>query len=78
MLNKLGKARDIIHATNINYRDCFNSPAGKKVLEHMKLLWIPEKITTNDPHTTAMNARAVEIINDIQRRIDDGVDGKSV
>lgn len=78
MLNKLHKSREIIHATNVNYRDCFGSPVGKKVLDHLKTRWLPEIITTNDPHTTAMNARAVEIINDIQRRIDDGVDGKSI
>ena len=78
MLSKLAKARGIIHATNIDYRDCFNSPVGKKVLDHLKKRWLPEIITTNDPHTTAMNARGVEIINDILRRIDDGVDGRSV
>ena len=78
MLNKLARSKEIIHATNVDYRDCFGSPVGKRVLEHLKRLWMPEKITTNDPHTTAMNARAMEIITDIQRRMQDGVDGKSI
>jgi hypothetical protein len=77
MLNKLAKTREIIHVLDVNYRDLFKTPLGQIVLDDLRGRYIPDKITTNDPHTTAMNARSVEIINYIQRRIDDGVDGKS-
>jgi hypothetical protein len=77
MLNKLAKTKEIIHVLDVNYRDLFKTPLGQIVLDDLRGRYIPDKITTNDPHTTAMNARAVEIINYIQRRIDDGVDGKS-
>lgn len=78
MLNKQAKTKDIIHKLNVIYRDHWLTPLGEQVLDDLKLRFVPEKITTNDPHTTSMNARGVEIINYIQRRIDDGVDGKSV
>ena len=78
MLSKLVKTRAIIHSLDVNYRDLFKTPLGQKILDDLISRYVPEKIKTNDPHTTAMNARAVEIINYIQRRIDDGVDGKSI
>lgn len=78
MLNKLAKTKEIIHSMDVVYRDLFKTPLGQKVLDDLTVRYVPDKITTNDPHTTAMNARAVEIINYIERRIHNGVDGKSI
>ena len=76
--NKLVKVRQEIHKIDLAFMNIFNTPDGKIALEYLIKTYRPERITTDDPFTTGMRARGVEIINDIQRRIEDGVDGKSV
>jgi len=77
MLSKLLKQQAELHKIDLAHRDHWNTPLGKIVLDDLKRNFLPHKLTTDNPHTTAMNARAMDFFNYIQRRIDDGMDGKS-
>ena len=66
------------HETDIMYRDLFNTPLGEKVLSDLKLQFSPERLHTDNPHTTAIRIGESTPIRYIERRIHDGVDGKSV
>jgi hypothetical protein len=79
MLNKLLNRKVVSQQElDIAYRDHWNTPLGKKVLDDLNKRFNPENITTDNPHSTAIRARGVEIMNYINRRIKDGMDGRSV
>jgi len=63
---------------DIIYRDLFNTPLGEKVLEDIGRLFNPERLHTDNPHTTAIRIGESTPVRYILRRIQDGVDGKSV
>ena len=65
------------HEKDIIYRDVFNSPDGKIVLEELNLLFNPEKLSTNDQYSTSKKAHQADVIRHIQRRIEDGMDGST-
>lgn len=65
------------HEKDIKYRDVFGTPDGKLVLEDLNLMFNPDKLHTNDPHTTAIRIGESTPIRYIQRRIEDGMDGST-
>ena len=74
----LAKQRESMHVVDVAYRDLFNTPLGEKVLADLKLQFYPERLHTDNPHTTAIRIGESTPIRYIERRIHDGVDGKSV
>ena len=66
-----------LYEMDIAYRDLFNSPNGEKVLEDLILNFLPDKLSTDCPHTTAVRIGESNPIRYIQRRIHNGMDGKS-
>jgi hypothetical protein len=75
---KLAKARENTHTTDIAYMHVFNNPDGKKVLEDLAMRFVHEKLSSGDPHATVVRASQSDVITYIQRSIQNGVDGKSV
>jgi hypothetical protein len=74
---KLTRATQIIETLNRDYAICFSSKEGKAVLADLITRHVPVKICTDDPFTTGMRAKGVEIMNDIKWRIENGMDGQS-
>jgi len=70
--------RKNLHELNVAYMGLFKSPDGEKVLEDLIMNFLPERLSTDDPHTTAIRVGESNPIRYIQRRIQDGVDGKSI
>jgi hypothetical protein len=68
---------NITHGMDMAYRDLFNTPLGQKVLGDLELKFNPEKLHTDNPHTTAIRVGQSVPIRHILRRIKDGMDGKS-
>jgi len=60
------------------YRDLFNTPLGEKVLADLELQFSPERLHTDNPHTTAIRIGESTPVRYILRRIEDGVAGKSI
>ena len=75
---KLANIRDITHKLDVVYMHVFNNPDGAKVLEDLVKIFLPEKLSTGDAHTTAIRVGESNPIRYIQRRVENGVDGKSV
>ena len=63
---------------DVVYRDLFNSPLGEKVLADLALHFNPERLHTPDSHTTAIRIGESTPVRYILRRIEDGMDGKSI
>jgi hypothetical protein len=63
------------HQIDIDFRDTFQTPTGKSVLAVLEKYFSPEKLSTGDPHTTAIRVGNDEVIRFIHRRIEDGMDG---
>jgi hypothetical protein len=78
MLRKLQQTRDTTHQKDILYRDVFMTPQGKKVLEDLQLQFNPDRLHTDNAHTTAIRVGESTPIRYILRRVENGVDGQSV
>lgn len=61
---------------DIDFRDTFSSPHGKRVLEYLNVRFNPDRVATDDAHTTAVSVGRSEPIRFINRRVKDGMDGK--
>ena len=66
------------HETDLLYRDFFNTPNGEKVLEDLTLHFCPETLIGDTEFETVVKAVKSEFMRYIQRRIKDGMDGKSI
>jgi hypothetical protein len=74
---KLTRAGQILEQKDRDYTICFNSKEGKAVLADLVALFLPEKLSTGDAHTTAIRVGESNPIRYIQRRIENGMDGQS-
>lgn len=75
---KLASARETTHKIDLLYMHLFNNPDGKMVLEDLVRNFLHDKLSTGEAHSTCIRASQADVIRYIQRRIEDGVDGKSV
>ena len=57
----------------VMYRDLFNTPLGEDVLKDLELHFNPERLSTDNPHTTAIKIGESTPIRYIKRRIEDGL-----
>ena len=71
----MSKMEDIRHRKGIMYRDLFKTPLGEQVLEDLESQFSPPKLSTDNPHTTALRVGENTPIRYINRRIKDGMDG---
>ncbi len=69
----MSKVDDLRREKGVMYRDLFNTPLGEKVLDDLNLHFNPEKLSTDDPHTTALKVGQSTPIRYIKRRIEDGM-----
>jgi hypothetical protein len=74
----MSKAQEIIARKDKAYSDLFNSPEGKLVLEDLIVMFAPENLATDTAHSTAIRVGQSNPIRYIQRRIKDGMEGKSL
>ena len=72
------KASNILGRKNREYSICFSSKEGKAVLDDLVRLFNPDKLSTDDAHTTAIRIGESTPIRYILRRIEDGMDGQSI
>ena len=78
MRPKVKEALENQHTLDIAYRDLFKTPLGEKVLANLVRLYNPERLHTDNPHTTAIRIGESTPVRYILRRIENGLDGKSV
>ena len=71
--DKLFQARENTKVLGVIFRNTFTTPDGKKVLDYLKAQYLPEKLSTDDPHTTAIRVGQSDPIRDIIRRVEDGM-----
>ena len=67
------KAAQVIEKKNVLYSRVFNTQEGKQVLEDLVALYLPDKLSTDSPHTTAIRVGESNPIRYILRRVDNGV-----
>jgi hypothetical protein len=77
-MKSLRGQQDTNHKTDVDFRDTFMTPCGKRVLEDLERLFNPDKLTTDNPHTTAIRVGESTPIRYIKRRIQHGMDGQSI
>ena len=75
---KLVSNREELHSGDVRFMHVFSNPDGKFVLEDLIKNFFPEKLSTGDEYNTCKRAHQSDVIRYIQRRIEDGVDGKSI
>ena len=71
--SKLFEARENTKALGVVFRNTFTTPDGKKALEYLKANYLPDKLSTEDAHTTAIRVGESNPIRDIIRRVEDGM-----
>ncbi len=69
----MSKLDDLRREKGIMYRDLFNTPLGEKVLEDLELHFNPERLSTDNAHSTAIKVGESTPIRYIKRRIEDGM-----
>ena len=69
----MSKLDDLRLKKGVMYRDLFNTPLGEDVLKDLELHFNPEKLTTDNPHTTIVRTSESTPIRYIKRRIEDGM-----
>ena len=67
------KAAQVIEQKNVLYSRVFNTVEGRQVLEDLIALYLPDKLSTDDPHTTAVRVGESNPVRYIQRRLKDGM-----
>ncbi len=72
------KARDVLHKLDLAYMHLFNTPEGEEILADLKKHFMLDRLTTDNAHTTVVRASHSDPIRYILRRIQNGMDGKSV
>ena len=75
---KLKKVQSDLHKLDLAYMHIFQSEDGKAVLEDLIKRFLPDKLTTDSEHGTVVRASESNPIRYIQRRVKDGMDGRSV
>ena len=75
---KLVNNREELHSCDVRFMHVFSNPDGKFVLEDLIKNFFPEKLSTGDEYTTLKRAHQSDVIRYIQRRVKDGMAGKSV
>lgn len=78
MRPKHKEAMEEQHALEIAYRDLFKTPLGEKILADLERLFNPDQLHDDTPHKMAIRVGQSNPIRYILRRIENGVDGKSV
>lgn len=76
--SKPNKAQQQIHKLDLLYKNFWNTPEGNKVLADLVRMFLPDKLSTDNPHTTAIRVGESNPVRYIQRRIKHGMDGRSV
>ena len=65
--------REDTKALGVVFRNTYTTPDGKKALEYLKAHYLPDRLGTDNEHTTALRVGAADVIRDIIRRIEDGM-----
>jgi len=63
------------HKLDLLYVSFWNTHEGKAILADLKMRYLRDNITTDNPHTTIVRAAESNPIRYILRRIEDGMDG---
>ena len=69
-MNNLSKARQQTHQKDIDYRDTFMSPNGKRVLDDLEREFAPDRLGEDLVRVGESN-----VIRAIKRRVQNGMDG---
>jgi hypothetical protein len=70
---RLSEQKEHSKALDVMYRNTFTTPDGKKVLADLKMKYLPDKLSTEDAHTTAVKVGESNPIREIIRRIENGL-----
>ena len=72
------KTSEILHKLDLAYMEVFNNPKGALVIADLKKHFMLDRMAADSQHATVVRALHSDPIRYILRRIEDGMDGKSV